>query len=209
MAQASYPFEDIDVSETQFSRWASNFQETGVKGIPGDANLLVQGDNSGLQVRVAAGEAFIRGHYYENTTQATVTLTSAGTKTRIDYIVLELSHLENTISLKDLKGAEVDLNPVAPTLTQTEALYQLPLAKVVIPNDTTSITSGMVSDERSFMSQRLGIWTTAKRPTSPLAMVTVGYNSDLGYHEFYNGSTWERFSKIPESPVTPFLLMGA
>ena len=207
MAQASYTFEDIDVSETQFSRWARNFQETGVKGIPGDTNLQVVGDNSGLQVRVAAGEAFVRGHYYENTSQATVTLTSAGTKTRKDAIVLELDPIANGITLKAIAGEAVDSNPVAPTLTQTtDGVYQVLLAYVTIPNSTGSITSGMVSDERTFLSARIGIWTTAKRPTNPVANLTIGYNVTLGYHEVWNGTFWNAFQ--PDSS-SPFLLMGA
>lgn len=207
MAQASYPFENVDVSETQFSRWARNFQETGVKGVPGDGNLFVTGDNSGLQVRVAAGEAFIRGHYYENTSQATVAITSAGTNTRKDAIVLELDTIANGITLKAIAGTPVASNPVAPTLTQTDTgVYQLLLAYVTIPASTGSITAGMVSDERTFMGQRIGLWTTAKRPTNPIANATIGYNSTLGFHEYWNGSSWVPF--LAEAP-SPFLLMGA
>lgn len=206
MAQASYPFENIDVSETQFSRWARNFQETGVKGTPGDANLWVQGDDSGLQVRVTAGQAFILGHYYENTSQATVTIDSPGTNARVDIIVLELSHANNSILLKAVKGEEVAANPVAPALTQTEALYQLPLAVLTMPAATSSITNVMLEDVRTFMSERIGLWTTATRPANPVAGRTIGYNATIGAHEVWSGSEWRGFQ--PDT-FSPFLLMGA
>ena len=207
MAETSFPFENIDVSETQFSQWARNFQDTGVKGVPGDGNLLVTGDDSGMQVRVAAGQAFVRGHYYINSLQATVTLPSAGNKTRIDAIVLDLDPTANTIRVKAVQGDEVLASPVAPTLIQTDAgVYQLLLGYVTIPADTSSITAGMVSDARTFMSVRFGVWTTATRPANPVAKTTIGYNATTGYQEVWSGSEWRPFQ--PDS-FTPFMLMGA
>lgn len=207
MAEVSFPFENIDTTETQFSYWARNFQDYGVKGVPGDTNLLVSGDDSGLQVRVAAGQAFIRGHYYQNTLQATVSILSAGSNTRIDAIVLELDPVANSITLKAVRGEAVASSPVAPALVQSDAgVYQMLLAYVTIPADTASITAGMVTDLRTFMGQRLGIWTTATRPASPVANQTFGYNTTLGYHEVWNGTLWRSFQ--PDS-FTPFLLMGA
>lgn len=207
MAELSFPFEDVDVSEVQFGAWASNFQNYGVKGIPGDSNLLVSGDNSGMQVRVAAGEAFVRGHYYQNTTQATVTLTAANASLpRIDAIVLELDITLNRIILKAVAGTAA-ASPVAPTLTQTTSgIYQLLLGYVSVAASATSIVAGNVTDARSFMGKPVGIWTTATRPANATAWVTIGYNSTLGYHEVWNGTSW---TPLVETPTSPFLLMGA
>lgn len=208
MAETSFPFEDVDVSESQFGMWASALAgSSGVKGTPASTDLLVSGDNSGLQVRVAAGSAIVRGHYYDNSIQATVTLTSAGTNTRIDAIVLELDLVSNSVSLKAIQGTAAASNPVAPTLTQTTSgIFQLLLAYVTIPNGTTSITSGMVTDLRTFLGSRMGIWTTATRPTDPVANFTIGYNTTLGIHEVWNGSIW---TPLSVAPASPFLLMGA
>lgn len=192
MAEVSFPFEDVDVSETQFGQWASTLAGTsGVKGVPGDSNLLVSADNSGMQVRVAAGQAIVRGHFYENTLQATVPITSAGANTRIDAIVLELDLALNQIVLKAIAGTAVSSSPVAPTLVQTQTgVFQMLLAYVTIPNSTSSITAGMVTDLRTFVGSRIGIWTSATRPTSPVAQLTIGYNTTTGYHEVWNGSAW-------------------
>jgi hypothetical protein len=207
MAETSFPFENVDVSETQFSRWARNFQDYGVKGVPGDGNLLVSGDDSGLQVRVAAGQAFIRGHYYINTAQATVTILSSGTNTRIDAIVLELDPVANSVSLKAIRGDEVTSDPVAPELTQTDiGVYQMLLAYLTIPASTSSILSSMITDKRTFMGQRVGIWTTGTRPANPITNLTLGYNATIGYHEVWKGSEWAPFQ--PDQ-ASPFLHMGA
>lgn len=210
MAQTSFPFENVDVSETQFSQWARNFQESGVNGVPGDAKLLVSGDDSGLQVRVASGQAFVRGHYYINTAQETIAIDTAGEDTRIDSIVLELDVTINSITLKAIKGVPVTANPVPPTLIQSDAgIYQLLLANVTIANAATSIVSGDVVDKRTFMSNRIGVWTTATRPTVAVANNTIGYNATTGYHEIWNGLTWEIFGqKVWTSltrPVSPMI----
>lgn len=207
MAETSFPFENIDVSESQYSRFMRNFQDNGVKGVPGDGNLLVSGDDSGLQVRVSAGQAFVRGHYYINSNQATVTILSSGSNTRIDAIVLELDPVANGITLKAVRGDEVSSSPVAPTLTQTDVgLYQMLIGYVTIPADTTSITAGMITDKRTFMGQRVGIWTTDTRPADPIANLTLGYNATIGYHEVWKGSAWVPFQPDTQSP---FLHMGA
>lgn len=207
MPQISYPFENVDVSEVQFGLWASNFQQYGVKGIPGDSNLLVSGDNSGMQVRVAAGEAFIRGHYYQSTGQETVLITPANASLpRIDSIVLELDITANNILLKAIAGT-ANASPVAPTLTQTtNGIYQLRLANVAVGAAQTSIVAGNVTDLRTFMGQQVGVWTTATRPANPVANSTIGYNVTLGFHEYWTGSAWS--SLVPDQS-SPFLLMGA
>jgi hypothetical protein len=38
---------------------------------------------------------------------------------------------------------------------------------------------------------RIPVGTTAQRPGSPVAGMTR-WNSDLGYEEYYNGTTWKR-----------------
>jgi hypothetical protein len=212
MAQASFPFDNVDTTEAQYSALFTNLQETGVKGVPGDTNLLVTGDSSGMQVRVAAGEAFVRGFYFQNTSQATVTLAAAPStgQSRIDSIVLTLDTSINSITLAAVTGtAAATGSQVAPTLTQTTTgIYQLLLANVLVGPNVITITAGNVTDIRTFMSGRFGIWTSATRPTTLTPNLTIGYNSTLGYIETWNGSAW--VSLAASLDFTPnFLLMGA
>lgn len=207
MAQTSFPFENVDVTETQYSRLFRNFQDYGVNGTPEDSKLKVTAAGDSMTVDVASGQAFVRGHYYISTAAESILIASAGTDTRIDAVVLELDPVGNTILLKVVQGTAVASNPSAPALTQLDAgIYQLPLAYVTVPNGATGIDNSMIADVRTFMGQRLGIWTSTTRPTNPVANQTFGYNVTLGYHEVWKGSSWVPFA--PDQP-TPFLLMGA
>jgi len=194
MAEQSFPFENIDTTEAQFSEWATNFQETGVQGSPTGTELGITVTGSDFNLTIAAGQAFIRGHYYINTDDLVLAVTSAGTNTRIDIVVVELDPEANTIVTKIVSGEAVAADPVAPTLTQSPTgIYQLPIATLTIPNSTVVITAGMLVDTRTFMGNRVGIWTTATRPANPTAYQTIGYNTTIGRHESWNGTAWVGF----------------
>jgi len=194
MAEQSFPFENIDTTESQFSEWATNFQETGVQGSPTGTELGITVTGSDLNLTIAAGQAFIRGHYYINTDDLVLAVTSAGTDTRIDIVVVELDPEANTIVTKIVSGEAVAADPVAPTLTQSATgIYQLPIATLTIPNSTVVITAGMLVDTRTFMGNRIGIWTTATRPANPTAYQTLGYNTTIEAHESWNGTAWVGF----------------
>jgi hypothetical protein len=206
MAQLSWPFENIDTSETQFSLWARQFQETGVVGFPGDNKLQVIGDDSGLQVRVTSGDAIVRGHYYRSTSQETLVLDSPTTNFRIDAIVIELNVIANTCLLKVIKGEEVPSSPVAPTLVQgDESIFQFLLAHVNLTPGIESIVQGNVTERRTYTGQRIGRWTTATRPATPY-LGQFGFNYDLSFMEIWNGSAW--VPPVTEN-ISPLLLIGA
>lgn len=210
MAEQSFPFENVDTTESQFSQWATNFQDTGVQGSPADTKLKVTAEGSTLSVNVASGQAFIRGHYYINTDSIPLTLTTAGLDTRIDYVVIELDPALNTIAAKIVQGTAVASDPVAPTLTQTDTgIYQLPVALITIPNSTLAVTNEMITDVRTFMSNRVGIWTTATRPTDPTNFQTIGYNTTEEYHEYWNGTAWIPFVPPAASPNFVIEIDGA
>jgi len=194
MAEQSFPFENIDTTEAQFSEWATNFQETGVQGSPDGTELTITVTGSDLNLTVAAGQAFIRGHYYINTSDLVIAVPTAGVNTRIDIVVVELNPETNTIVTKLVQGEAVSADPVAPTLTQSPTgVYQLPIATLTIPNSTVALTSGMLVDTRTFMGNRIGIWTTATRPANPTAYQTLGYNTTIERHESWNGTAWVGF----------------
>lgn len=151
MAQTSFPFENIDTTETQFSQWARNIGE-GVKGSSGGTELKPFGDSSGMNVKVYAGQSMVRGHYYISTATETLTIAASNsTNPRIDAVVLELDPTANSIVLKVLTGTAA-VSPVAPTLTQTDAgIYQQLLGLVAVAAATGLITAGNVTDSRTFL----------------------------------------------------------
>lgn len=151
MAQTSWPFESVDTTETQFSQMFRNIGE-GVKGSSATTDLKPFGDSTGLQVKVPAGQALVRGIYYVSTATETLAITAAhATLARIDSVVLELDPSANSILLKVLPGTAAS-TPVAPTLTQTDAgIFQQLLATVAVAAAATSIAAGNVTDARVFL----------------------------------------------------------
>lgn len=188
MAQSSYPFENVDTTETQFSQMFRTLN-AGVNGTPSGTELKVTA-GTGLQVAVAAGQAMVRGHYYISTASENLTIgTANGSNPRIDSIVLRLDPTVNSVILAVVAGTPAS-SPVAPTLTQTDAgVYEYQLATVLIPTSATSVST--ITDTRSFMGDRMGIWSTYGRPTD--GKFRSGYNTTLGYPEYWNGSAWTAF----------------
>lgn len=151
MAQTSWPFENIDTSETQYSQLFRNLGEGPVAGH--GFELEPYADSTGMNVKVKSGQALVRGHYYDSTGTETITIPAAdATNPRIDRIVLRLDPLANSILLHRLAGTPA-ASPSAPALTQTDgAIYDLPIAQVYVAANATNIAPGDVTDERVIFS---------------------------------------------------------
>ena len=92
MAENSWPFENADTTEIQFSKWASALAESGpITGL--DVTLA-----SGMTVNVGIGTGIVRGMFYENTTAKALVIGAAPAagQTRLDQIVLKLDLAGNT-----------------------------------------------------------------------------------------------------------------
>ncbi len=155
MAQTSWPFENIDTSETQYSQLFRNLGEGPVAGKL--LELEPYADSTGMNVKVKAGQALVRGHYYDSTGTETITIPAAdATNPRIDRVVLRLDPTANTILLHLLQGTPA-ASPSAPALTQTDgAIYDLPLAQVYVAANETTIAPGDVTDERTLFQPWTG-----------------------------------------------------
>ena len=171
MAQSSWPFENIDTSETQFSQWARNIGE-GVK--TGALNELeVFADSTGMQVKAKSGQALVRGHYYQNTAQETLTVTAADlTNPRIDIVVLELDPSANSIVLRVIAGSPA-VTPAPQPLVQTDAgIYQIKLAEVLIDAAATTIAAGKVTDSRTYLEAFTGT-VAGSQITGEITVATI------------------------------------
>lgn len=144
---------------------------------------------SGMLVTVAAGRAWINGHYYRNTaamTLAPVPVASGGS--RYDRVVLRM---DTTLANRDvhivyLQGTASN-DPQKPALTRTESVYDICLADIyvqsgqnyVIAYDTRAdkdvcgwvySTSG---DDSFFESLDNEFWTWFNSVKNELASVTI------------------------------------
>ena len=206
MAQTSFPFENADTNEGQYSQLFRRLQVTGVSGAPSTTDLKVTGDSSGMSVKVAAGYAIVRGHMYKSDAQVTLTIGASTSNPRIDLAVLTLDPTANTIVLAIVAGTAAT-SPVAPSLTQSdEGVWQFPLAQVLVPASATTIAAGNVTDVRAFIGTQFGRWTTATRPTNltnaPLIIGTAGFNTTSATPEYWDGTAWQPF--IP--PITASMI---
>ena len=185
MTQTSFPFEGIDTTETQFSQWARHFNN-GVNDEPTGTALEVSA-GTGLAVDVAAGEAMVRGHYYESDAVESLALATAdATNGRIDTVILRLDPTANSVVVAVKTGTAAG-SPVAPTLVQTDAgIFEQALANVLVP--ATAGVPSTITDRREFMGTRLGSWATDGRPL-PAGRVLFGFNTTTGSVEFYNTNT--------------------
>ncbi len=207
MAQSSFPFENIDTTETQYSQMFRTLNN-GVNGTPDGGELEVDAAGVGLAVDVAAGQAMVRGHFYISTDTETRALSVADpANDRIDTVILRLDPVANTVLLA-VKTGTPDAAPVAPALVQTDGgVFEQPLANVLVPANAG--TPGTITDRREFMGTRLGTWTTAGRPLDE-GRPLFGFNTDLQTIEFYNPITeaWQAVGAGVGFEAT-FLLMGA
>jgi len=160
MAQTSWPFENIDTTETQFSQWARNIGEGVIQDVANELEPFA--DSSGMVVKVKTGQALVRGHYYNNDAEVSLTIATADlTNPRIDAVVLRLDPLDNSILLAVVQGTP-DASPVAPALTITDGgVYEQLLATVLVSPATANIAPGDVTDERKlFGGEITGAVTT-------------------------------------------------
>ena len=189
MTQSSWPFENADTTETQYSYLFDRLKSSGVAGFPTDTALQVTGDSSGMNVKVAVGFAIVRGFMYQSDAIVTNTITASSSNPRIDLVVLRLDPSANSIVQAVVAGTPA-ATPSAPALTQTTTgIYELEIGRVTVPALASVISAGNVSDTRPCLSHGVGIWTTTQRPASP-SVGRLGWSTTNNVLEVYNGSAW-------------------
>jgi hypothetical protein len=172
MAQTSWPFENIDTSETQFSLWARNLGQGVIDGKL--LELEPFGDGSGMNVKVKSGQALVRGHFYDSTVQETLSIAAADTSLpRKDAVVLRLDPTANNILLTVITGTP-NASPALPALIQTDGgVYDLLIAEVNVAANAVVISSGNVVDRRTIFQPYTG------QPTSIAIADVTGLQTAL------------------------------
>ena len=190
MTQTSWPFQDVDTTETQYSYLFDRLKTSGVAGYPNDTALQVTAPGGTMTVNTAAGFAIVHGFMYYSDAVVTNTISASSSNPRIDLIVLRADPAANSIVQAVLTGTPA-ASPSAPSLTQTTTgVYEIEIGRVTVPALATSIASGNVKDTRNCLSHGVGIWTNDSRPTSP-KVGRIGWSTTNQVLEIYNGSAWE------------------
>jgi hypothetical protein len=210
MTQTSWPFENADTTETQYSYLFDRLKTSGVAGFPDDTALKVTAPGGTMTVTTAAGFAIVRGFMYSSDAVVTNTISASSSNPRIDLIILRLDPSANSIVQAVLTGTPA-ASPSAPALTQTTTgIYEIEIGRVTVPALATTISSGNVTDTRNCLSHGVGIWTTDQRPTSP-TLGRLGWSTTNQVLEVWNGTAWKEAvpNNINATTITSGILPSA
>ncbi len=117
-----------------------------------DDDLKITAAN-GMYLTLAAGRAWINGHYfYSDTAETNLLISTAptGELSRIDAVVLRLDTSEEVRAIyPDIVKGTAAAEPVAPTLTRNDTIYEIALAYVKVNANAREITDDNITDMRS------------------------------------------------------------
>ncbi|MCK9342023.1 MAG: hypothetical protein M0P37_09805 [Synergistaceae bacterium] len=140
---------DRTYTATLLSRILSKYLSNGV--VSGDLNELKVSvtDPPAMTVVVATGTAIVQGRFIENDAALTLNVSAAhATYPRIDRVVVRLSAVTaRTVDIA-VKAGTAASSPVAPELTQTTDVYEIPLAQIAVGAGVTSILTANITDQR-------------------------------------------------------------
>lgn len=109
-------------------------------------------------VRVFEGRAVVDGTFYES--DATETLSIAANVSgnpRIDTVILRRDDTLQTVRLAVLTGTPA-ATPVAPSLTQSATIWEIPLADIAVANGFATITNDNITPRRTFANASDGVY---------------------------------------------------
>lgn len=175
MTFTSYPFDNQDTTEAQYSALFRELQNSGVVDGFGGTGLQVSANSSALAVTMQPGAAIVRGFFFNNDAVWTQAVNAPGAAIRYDAIILRLDPAANSIVPVYVPNAGL-----TPVLTQTTTgIYEILLALVTVNPSAVTIGATDVTDKRHFARGRIGVWNSTNRPATPRAY-DVGINPDRG-----------------------------
>lgn len=204
----AFPFDDVDVSETNFSRFFRELQDSGVAtDALGGTGFQVTASGSNMTLTVAPGVAILRGFCIVSDANVTVSVAAAATSQRFDRVILRLDPSNNSITPLAVTGTAGSTSPQPLQDTDT-GIADLPLALVTVPANATALSSSNVEDDRRFVGGRVGVWLSDRqRPSNP-RFGRMGYNISANKWEWWNGVVWSQiatavsWAEISDKPTT-------
>lgn len=138
---------DREYSADDFCSWLNQIVGNGV--FPSPSNQLQVVADSGMSIDVLTGEGWINGHKIVNTAAYPLTVAAADALlTRIDRVIFYVDYTDREMGIDIIKGTAAS-SPTAPALTRTTTRYEMALADITIPKQTTEITQAMITDMRA------------------------------------------------------------
>ena len=158
MAIKSWPYVSIEGDrKITAGDVAQGFDLISTSGVvPGFLNELMPSKVTGsLNVQVDTGAALVGGRWYTQDAPEQVALDAGDSLPRIDVVAVE-SNSNTPVRagrLVVIKGTPA-ASPVAPELTNTGAVSQIELCRVLVPASATTLDSATLTDTRTFVIGR-------------------------------------------------------
>jgi hypothetical protein len=186
------------VTENSWREMAKHFLGSASGVIRGyDSDFSTIGDSSGMNIKVASGQCWMRGHYGRNASTRTIAIAAAhATLARKDAAILRADFVNNRIEIDVLTGTASG-SPVRPSLTQNTSVWETLLAEVNVPAAAATITAGNVLDYRYFTTvvAKYSRSTTLLVPTSGTSTVDVAFDTvEVGTGEVVRNATNDQFT---------------
>lgn len=136
---SGYPVGNKAVSADFFARYFASFIGNGVFKSAADSFQVIR--SSGLKVKVRPGKAFIKGYFCYDDAESTFTLSASSSVKKTYYIGLRLDLSAGAISMVCVDSGTY---PV-----RNDTVYDLALAKIVVPINAASLSESNITDLRS------------------------------------------------------------
>ena len=155
-AITAYPFDagtGANVTEVQWSAMLRRLLGSGVLATASASTGFAVSERAAganMSVDVAAGDAFVRGHYMTSAATVNLAVTTAdGSHPRIDRVVLRLDWSNNAGYLDVVAGTAAAV-PAATALVQSSSVWEMSLATVSVPASDTTIGTAQITDDRYY-----------------------------------------------------------
>ncbi len=201
MADYAYPKALTGMQDVQWSNYMASMITDGVTTV---GAFAPSADGSGMLVKLAPGEAIVRGILTGDAAQASITIEPAPAtgQSRIDTIVKRLDRSGTpVIKTAVLKGTAAASNFAAKALTQDPAgIWEWPVADVLVTGGSVSIAANKVTDRRSITGTNVEAWATPPAQARPF---TIAFNKSTSKWVFtLNGTVWQDLLDQGTVPVS-------
>ncbi|PRZ12359.1 hypothetical protein CLV36_11423 [Laceyella sediminis] len=175
----SFPWDDTPSYEADWRDMMENMRSTGiiVQGpiMDGSTGDCAVSPGTGLQVKVAPGKAWVKGHMWKHTADYIYLPIDANTSgsSRTDLIVLRVDFTNNFMTYTVIQG------PYAVPINNSTT-WDLPLAEVTVPNNASSISAADIKDRR-VTSNHAGFRPICILRNSTSKSLATGTNATLSW----------------------------
>lgn len=139
-------FPDVAYGPDDFTAYFRDFYTNGIKAE--DTSYFQVAAQSGMELTVKKGIAYIDGHFFRPSADLSVMLAESDTEfDRIDLIEIKCDYTANSVYV-DVVAGEPSKTPTIPTLQRDAAAYCLGLAAITVTANSAEITQANIKDLR-------------------------------------------------------------